>query len=49
MAITYTRQVVTTGTGATNLINNNFAAIETALEKELTRIRVGNKYRKIKS
>ena len=27
----------------------SFESIETALEKELTRIRVGNKYRKIKS
>jgi hypothetical protein len=37
MAITFTRQTVTTGTGATNLINANFQAIETALAGALSR------------
>lgn len=37
MAITFTRQVVTTGTGSTSLINNNFAAIQTALANAVSR------------
>lgn len=37
MAITFTRQVVTTGTGTTSIINSNFEAIQTALANAVSR------------
>lgn len=37
MAITFTRQVVTTGTGTTSIINSNFEAIQNALSDAVSR------------
>lgn len=37
MAINFTRQTVTTGTGGASLINSNFAAIEAALQEAVSR------------